>query len=197
MKTIGIFLFDSVEVLDFAGPFEVFAVGSELREYQKYKVITFSSNGLKIRAVNGLSVNPDFSMENLPTIDYLIIPGGDGTKQVIQEEIVLNKLNNLIKSSQWTMTVCSGSRILAKLGLLENRPFCTHHKVYESISLLSPTAIPYPQKRFIQSSERIYTAAGISAGIDLSFYLLEATFGKKLAIETAKYMEYINYPLSV
>ena len=69
--------------------------------------------------------------------------------------------------------------------------------VYESVSSISPTAIPYPKKRFIQSSERLYTAAGISAGIDLSFFLLEATFGKKLARETAKYMEYTNYPLPV
>jgi transcriptional regulator GlxA family with amidase domain len=197
MKTIGIFLFDNVEVLDFAGPFEVFSVGSELENYKNHKVITFSKDGMKIRAVNGLSVNPDYGIEDLPKIDFLVIPGGDGSKQVILEKPTMDGLEALLDRCEWTMTVCSGSRIPAKLGLLNGKPFCTHHLVYESISLISPTAISCPQKRFIQSSERLYTAAGISAGIDLSFFLLEATFGKKLAEETAKYMEYANYPLPI
>jgi transcriptional regulator GlxA family with amidase domain len=195
MKTIGIFLFDNVEVLDFAGPFEVFSVGSELGSYTTHKVITFSKDGTKIRAMNGLSVNPDFGIENLPKIDFLVIPGGDGSKQVIQQMETMKGLAALMDSCEWTMTVCSGSRIPAKVGLLDGKPFCTHHMVYKSISLISPTAIPCPQKRFIQSSDRLYTAAGISAGIDLSFFLLEATFGKNLAEETSKYMEYTNYPL--
>lgn len=195
MKIIGIFLFDNVEVLDFAGPFEVFSVGSELENYKNYKVITFSKDGKKVRAINGLSVNPDFEIKDLPEIDYLVIPGGDGTKQVIQDKDIMDRLDSLIKSSLWTMTVCSGSRVPAKLGLLDGNPFCTHHLVYESISLLSPSAIPHPEKRFIQSDNKLYTAAGISAGIDLSFFLLESTFGKKLAENTANYMEYTNYPL--
>jgi transcriptional regulator GlxA family with amidase domain len=197
MKTLGIFLFKNMEVLDFAGPFEVFSVASQIKEYQDYSVITFSEDGFKISAVNGLSVNPEFSIDNLPELDFLVIPGGDGTKQVVENQHVIKKLKDLIDLSKWTMTVCSGSRIPAKLGLLDGKPFCTHHLVYESISLISPTAISCPQKRFVQSDERLYTAAGISAGIDLSFFLLEATFGKKLAEETAKYMEYTNYPLPV
>jgi transcriptional regulator GlxA family with amidase domain len=197
MKTIGIFLFDNVEVLDFAGPFEVFSVGSELGNYKNHKVITFSKDGKKVRAVNGLSVNPDFGIEDLPEINFLVIPGGDGSKQVVLEKATMDGLMNLLDSCEWTMTVCSGSRIPAKLGLLNGKPFCTHHLVYESIAKISPNAIPCPQNRFVQSSERLYTAAGISAGIDLSFFLLEATFGKKLAEETAKYMEYTNYPLPV
>lgn len=94
------------------------------------------------------------------------------------------------------MTVCSGSRIPAKLGLLDFKPFCTHRTVYESIALLSPSAIPKPESRFVQSDSKLYTAAGISAGIDLSFFLLENTFGKELALETSHYMEYLSYPTS-
>lgn len=190
MKTLGIFLFKNVEVLDFAGPFEVFSVGSQIEGYKDYKVVTFSEDGLKISAVNGLSVNPDYSIDNLPQLDFLVIPGGDGTKQVIQNEQLMKNLKELIDLSKWTMTVCSGSRIPAKLGLLDKNPFCTHHSVYESISSICPSAIPHTDRRFIQSSEKLYTSAGITAGIDLSFYLLQNTFGKPLATATAKYMEY-------
>jgi len=196
MQTIGIFLFDQVEVLDFAGPFEVFSVGSQLENYKNFKVITFSKDGQAINAVNGLSVNPDFGIENVPKLDYLVIPGGDGSKRVIQNELSMTGLAKLIESSLWTMTVCSGSRILAKLNLLNGKPYCTHHEVYESIALLSPLAIPQPKSRFIQSDPKLFTAAGISAGIDLSFHLLASTFGNKLAEDTAKYMEYTNYPLT-
>ena len=196
MKTVGIFLFDQVEVLDFAGPFEVFSVASQLAKSIEFKVITFSANGSSITAVNGLSVNPAFGIADLPQIDYLIIPGGDGTKKVIAEPQLLEHLKSLIDHSEWAMTVCSGSRIPAKLGLLDSKPFCTHHSVYDSIAEINPSAIPKPQSRFVQSDLKLYTAAGISAGIDLSFFLLENTFGKELALETANYMEYLSYPTS-
>lgn len=196
MKTVGIFLFDNVEVLDFAGPYEVFSVGSQLSELKDFQVFTFSANGASIKAVNGLSINPEFGISNLPQIDYLVIPGGEGTKKVVAQEELLKKLERLIDYSEWTMTVCSGSRVLACLGLLDSRPFCTHNSVYSNISQISPSAIPRPDKRFIQSDSKLYTSAGISAGIDLAFYLLEKTFGKKLALETAQYMEYTNYPTS-
>lgn len=196
MKTVGIFLFDEVEVLDFAGPFEVFSVGSQFSDPKEFKVFTFSAEGASIKGVNGLSINPEFGISNLPQIDYLVIPGGEGSNKVVAQEELLKKLQGLIDYSEWTMTVCSGSRILACLGLLDSRPFCTHNSVYSNISEISPSAIPRPDKRYIQSDSKLYTSAGISAGIDLAFYLLEKTFGKKLALETAQYMEYTNYPAS-
>ena len=196
MKTVGIFLFDEVEVLDFAGPYEVFSVGSQLSEQKEFKVFTFSADGASINAVNGLSINPEFGISNLPQIDYLVIPGGEGSKKVVAQEELLKQLQGLIDYSEWTMTVCSGSRILACLGLLDSKPFCTHHSVYSNISQISPSAIPMKDKRFVQSDAKLYTAAGISAGIDLAFYLLEETFGKKNALKTAEYMEYTNYPIS-
>lgn len=196
MKTIGIFLFDNVEVLDFAGPFEVFSVGSQFSDSKEFKVVTFSFDGKSIIAVNGLSINPGFGISNLPQIDFLVIPGGEGSKKVVAQEELLKQLHGLIDHCEWTMTVCSGSRILACLGLLDSKPYCTHNSVYSNILQISPSAIPRPDKRYIQSDSKLYTSAGISAGIDLAFYLLEKTFGKELALETAQYMEYTNYPNS-
>jgi transcriptional regulator GlxA family with amidase domain len=196
MKTIGIFLFDNIEVLDFAGPYEVFSVGSQFSDPKEFNVFTFSADGASIKAVNGLSINPEFGISNLPQIDYLVIPGGEGSKKVVAQEELLKQLKGLIDYSEWTMTVCSGSRVLACLGLLNSKPFCTHNSVYSNISQISPTAIPRPDKRYIKSDSKLYTSAGISAGIDLAFYLLEKTFGEKLALETAQYMEYTNYPAS-
>ena len=193
MKNLGIFLFDEVEVLDFAGPFEVFSVSSELREYQHLNVFTFGTSMKMIRTVNGLKVQPDFDLNSIPEINYLVIPGGDGTKKVIQNEYLLGQLSRLIKRSDWTMSVCSGSRILGKMGFLNQKPYCTHQLVFDSMQEIVPDGHPQFGKRFVQSDEKIWTAAGISAGIDLALHLCELTFGGELALETAQYMEYLPY----
>ena len=193
MKQLGILIFDDVEVLDFAGPFEVFSVANQLSGYKLLEVYTFSQTTLPIRARNGLQVVPDHSINSLPPLDYLVLPGGDGTKKIVQNGSFIEEIKQQVLSSEWTMSVCSGSRILGKAGFLEHKPYCTHHELYESIQEMVPSALPQPDLRFIQTNDRIWTAAGISAGIDLALHLTEVTFGKELALATAKYMEYTPY----
>ena len=193
MKQLGILIFDDVEVLDFAGPFEVFSVANQLSGYTLLEVHTFSQTTLPIRARNGLQVVPDHSISSLPTLDYVVLPGGDGTKKVVQNTSIIEEIKKRVLSSEWTMTVCSGSRILGKAGFLEQNPYCTHHEAYESIQELVPSALPQPDLRYIQTDDRLWTAAGISAGIDLALHLTEVTFGKELALATAIYMEYTPY----
>ena len=194
MKQLGILIFEDVEVLDFAGPFEVFSVANQLADYQILEVHTVAFNKEVIRAKNGLQVLPDKSLDQLDRLDYLVLPGGDGSKKVIQNQPLMASLQNLVSQTEWTMSVCSGSRILGKLSLLDQKPYCTHREVFESMASLVPSGIPKPEHRFIQSDTRIWTAAGISAGIDLALHLVELTFGKELALATATYMEYTSNP---
>lgn len=194
MKQLGILIFDDVEVLDFAGPFEVFSVANQLADYKILEVLTVALNKAVIRAKNGLQVLPDKSLDQLNRLDYLVLPGGDGSKKVIQNQPLMATLQSLVSQAEWTMSVCSGSRILGKSGFLDQKPYCTHHEVFDSMASLVPNGIPKPEHRFIQSDSRIWTAAGISAGIDLALHLVELTFGKELALATATYMEYTPYP---
>ena len=193
MRKLGIFIFEEVEVLDFAGPFEVFSVASQLSDYKLMEVFTFGATDSLIRTVNGLQVNPDYGISNLAGLDFLVLPGGDGNKKVIKNADLLADLQSLIHHSTWTMSVCSGSRILGKTGFLNEKPYCTHHEVYESMAEIVPSGLPKPDLRFVQSDAKIWTAAGISAGIDLALHLIEKTFSQELALKTAKYMEYIPY----
>lgn len=192
MKNLGIFAFDDMEVLDFAGPFEVFSVANQLSSYKLLKIRVASADKKTIIAKNGLTIKTDFRLEDLENLDFLVIPGGDGTKKVIQRKEVLNHIKKLTSQSTWTMSVCSGSRILGKTGFLDHKPYCTHHEVFDSMREIVPSGVPQRDLRFAQSDQRIWTAAGISAGIDLALHLTELTFGKELAIKTAQYMEY--YP---
>jgi len=190
-KTVGIFIFDNAEVLDFAGPFEVFSVTSELNNFELFDVFTVAKTKKVITAVNGLSVNPKYDFNNCPKIDILILAGGDGTNQAIKDEQIINWISNTDKQTEITMSICSGSRFLAKIGALDNNPYCTHHQVYDDMEKLVPTGTPIKNKRFVQSNNKTFTSGGISAGIDLSFHIVEKIHGKKIVEKTAKYMEYI------
>jgi transcriptional regulator GlxA family with amidase domain len=189
MMNVGIFLFNDVELLDFAGPYEVFSVTSELNDYQLFKVFTISQDGKEIKTVNGLKILPDFSFGNHPDIDVFIIPGGVGTKLEMSKPAVLKWIHQNYQTSQLTFSVCSGARILGKLGLLDDLECITHHEVIPDLQEIAPRAIINRQKRFIDNG-RILTSAGISAGIDLSLYVVEKIYGMQVKNKTIVYMEY-------
>ncbi|HAI74954.1 MAG TPA: AraC family transcriptional regulator [Microscillaceae bacterium] len=186
---VGIFIFDNAEVLDFAGPFEVFSVCSELYNYELFDVFTVAKSLVPISAVNGLSVNPRHSFADAPPIDILIIAGGVGTRKQILEADTLHWIKEVHQSTLFTASICSGAMILGAVHLLDNHPYCTHKDVYEDMRLLVPTGLPAPEKRFVQTG-KIFTSAGISAGIDLSFHILTLLHGQAIAQATAQYMEY-------
>ncbi|WP_299533528.1 DJ-1/PfpI family protein [Ulvibacterium sp.] len=188
-RNIGILIFDHAEVLDFAGPFEVFSVTSELNNFEPFDVFTVGESLESISAVNGLSVNPKYDFKNCPTIDILIIAGGSGTRKLMKNNAVLNWISQVYQKTELTLSICSGSRLLGVLGLLDDKPYCTHHQVYEHMQELVPTGDPQQEKRFV-STGNIYTSGGISAGIDLSFHIVAKLLGEESANRTATYMEY-------
>lgn len=188
-RNIGILIFNEAEVLDFAGPFEVFSVASEVHNFELFDVFTIAKSKAAISAVNGLSVNPDYTFEDHPPVDILIIAGGSGTRPLLDDQDTLDWVDNMNQSTEITMSICSGARLLAKLGLLDGKPYCTHHQVYDHLKELVPTGLPQQDKRFV-NAVKIYTSGGISAGIDLSFHIVKELHGKEVVRATADYMEY-------
>ena len=188
-KNVAILIYDDAEVLDFSGPFEVFSVASQLQDHSLFNVFTIAKTQTPISAVNGLSVIPKYDFKNCPKIDILIISGGQGSNLLIEDTELLNWVSGIHQSTELTVSICSGSRVLGILGLLNNQPYCTHYEVYEDMERMVPTGIPKKNKRFTNCG-KIYTSGGISAGIDLSFHIVEKIHGKKVADRTAGYMEY-------
>lgn len=188
-QNVAILLYDDVEVLDFAGPFEVLSVTSQLNNYELFDVFTVAQTMEPVTAINGLSVNPTYDFVHCPPVHILIIPGGDGSNQAILNQSLLTWVNEVHPGTAWTLSVCSGSRILGVLGILDGQPYCTHHEVFKSMAKITPSGLPQPDKRFVQAG-KVFTSGGISAGIDLSFHLVEMLHGKEVADKTARYMEY-------
>ena len=142
-----------------------------------------------IIAVNGLSVNAKYNFKNGPAIDILIISGGAGTRNQMKDTETINWIEKIHKKTLITANICSGARLLGVLGLLNNQQYCTHHEVYDHMLEIVPSGFPQKSKRFV-SFDKIYTSGGISAGIDLSFHIIETLHGKNIAQKTADYMEY-------
>ncbi|MFT6810922.1 MAG: transcriptional regulator GlxA family with amidase domain [Saprospiraceae bacterium] len=189
MRTIGILLFDEVEILDFAGPYEVFSIARDLSGIALFDVKTISVQKSTIHARNGLSINTDYNFSNCPSFDILVIPGGFGTRPLLNDREVMEWIEAQYKKVEIVMTVCTGSLLIGKLGLLDHLPYCTHHKAYNEMKKIAPTAIPQKERRYIQTG-KIFSSGGISAGIDLAFHLLEQLHSKTIAMRTAEYMEY-------
>lgn len=189
MKNVGIYLFNKVELLDFAGPYEVFSSAALLDERKPFKVFTISEDGGAIRSVNGLIVIPDYSFNNHPKIDILVVPGGEGTKNEIKKKRVMEWIDKTQASAEIMATVCSGARIPAVLGLLDGLEATTHHSVIDDIKKLAPNVTINHTKRFIDNG-KIMTAGGISAGIDLSLYIVKKLLGEQAVSKVEEYMEY-------
>lgn len=190
MKNVGILLFDNVEVLDFAGPFEVFSVTGQRDGDGYFKVFTISENDV-VEAVNGLKVMSDYRLDNHPEIDILVVPGGYGARAAIKNDKLLGWVKNISKKSEYTLSVCTGSLILAQAGLLKNLEATTHFTCYDLLEELDNTLI-LKKERFVDNG-RIITSAGVSAGIDASLYLIQEIYGEDISKETAKYIEYPYY----
>jgi transcriptional regulator GlxA family with amidase domain len=189
IRKVAILLFDQVEVLDFAGPFEVFSVASLIHDNSLFEVATFAKSKFPVLAVNGLSVNPKLSLHEALDADILIIPGGVGIRQVILDEEMVNFLLKMHGTASLIFSVCSGAMLLAKAGLLAGKSYCTHHLVYPEMEKMVKDGFPQKHLRFT-TSEKIVTAAGISAGIDASLHIVKSLCGESVSRATAKYMEY-------
>ncbi|WP_352259097.1 DJ-1/PfpI family protein [Psychrobacter sp. TB55-MNA-CIBAN-0194] len=126
-RTVGILLFNEVEVLDFAGPFEVFSLAENADNNKYFDVITIAENQAPISARNGLQVIPDYNFTNHPDIDVLIIPGGYGAEKIeIHNKVVIDWIKTQENLAELTLSVCTGALLLAEAGLLAGRSATTH-----------------------------------------------------------------------
>jgi transcriptional regulator GlxA family with amidase domain len=188
-RNVAILLFDEVEVLDFAGPFEVFAVTDELSGYQSFNVYTVAENPATIRARNGLKLLADHTGESAPQPHVLIVPGGFGTRALLKRPSIIEWIRTRAKRAEIVASVCTGALVLAKAGLLDGLDVTTHAENLEDLRALAPTARVHGNRRF-HDHGHIATAAGISAGIDFSLHLVARLHDVATAEATARYMEY-------
>ena len=193
---VGIFIFDEVEVLDFAGPFEVFSrtrllKGAESRrsnDSAPFNPFTVSIDKKSLTATGGLKIIADYTFNNFPKIDILIVPGGYGTRTLLNNEILLKWIKPVSDKANITASVCTGSLLLAKAGLLEGKRATTHWGAIEALKSISKDIHVISDRRVV--NDEIITSAGVSSGIDMAFMIVENLYGEQVASDTSKYIEF-------
>jgi transcriptional regulator GlxA family with amidase domain len=189
-QQVGILLFNEVEVLDFAGPFEVFSLATTMDKKKLFNVSTISETGQIVSARNGLKVMPDLKISDNYNFDILIVPGGYGAEEI---EIKNTALLNWIKAQAQTVSilasVCTGALLLAECGLLDNKRATTHWMDLDRLEKDYPNVSVVRGVKYVDEGN-IITAGGISAGINMSFHILKKLHGAEIARYTAKRMEY-------
>jgi transcriptional regulator GlxA family with amidase domain len=193
---VGILVFDRVEVLDFAGPFEVFSrvrltPGIDSRRSEEsapFSVFTVAASRASIRTTGGLEVVPQHSFAEAPRIDLLVVPGGFGTRALLDDREVLDWIRDTAARSRLVTSVCTGSLLLAKAGLLQGRRATTHWGALDLLESLDAGVVVERELRVVDDG--VVTSAGVASGIDMSFVIVEKLFGRAVADETARYIEY-------
>lgn len=182
-------MFDDVEVLEFSGPYEVFAVANRLEEQELFKLLTVSYSGKPLRATGGLHITPDYAMHECPDLDVIIVPGGDGSKEVTQIEEALNWVVHRAEQAEKVMSVCAGALILAKGGLLDELESTTHHRRWRTLEQLAPKTAVIREARYVDTG-RIITTGGVASGIDGALQMLHEMHGEDICHAVATFMEY-------
>jgi len=193
-RNVAIYIFDQVEVLDFAGPFEVFSTASRVYsrlhpEAEKpFDVFTIAAQMGIVTARGGLIVEPKFQISDHPAIDVLLVPGGV-IEEELEREAVIGWIQSIAQSSVVTASVCTGAFLLAKAGLLSGKNAITHWEDVDTFETMFPDIQVDRAARWVDEG-RVVTSAGISAGIDMSLYVVSRLEGIHLARLTARQMEY-------
>ena len=190
---IGIHVFDQVEVLDFAGPYEVFTTAARVHGRSHpgaplFEVGTIAASREAVRARAGLPVLPDFTFDDHPPLGVLIIPGGVVTAELARPEVIA-WIAQQAGRVQILASVCTGAFLLAQAGVLAGRAVTTHWEDIADLRVLFPALDVREGLRWVDEGG-VVSSAGISAGIDMSLHLVERLAGRALAERTARQLEF-------
>ena len=191
--TVGIVIFDQVEVLDVAGPFEAFSVTRlneerRLEQSSPFRILLVSERKGQVSAIGGLRFTPDVTIDDCPALDLLIVPGGWGTRKEVKNDTLLRWIADRAAKTRLTASVCTGSSPLGKAGLLDRREATTHWRAFDFLRDAAPTAL-IRQDVLFTLDDPIFTSAGVSAGIDLALRIVSHFFGARIGQATARQME--------
>jgi transcriptional regulator GlxA family with amidase domain len=193
-KQTAIVVFKDIEVLDFTGPFEVFAVtrlneSKRREEPSPFNVFLVAETKDPVVTAGGMKVLPAYDLDDCPPLDILVVPGGWGTRKEMDNERLLGWIAERAKEVETLASVCTGALLLGKAGLLDGRRATTHWRSLDWMQELFPETQVERRLHFVEDGT-LFTSAGISAGIDMTLKIVARYFGDVIARATARQMEY-------
>jgi len=180
---VNVLLFSDFETLDAFGPVEV------LGRIEKCRLRFVSTNGGIVKSSQGVAILTE-TLENVDFSGILLVPGGQGTRQLINDSSFIEKLSDIALKSQYCLTVCTGSALLAKTNLLNGRKVTSNKRAFEWVKSVNTDVKWISHARWVVDG-KFYTSSGVSAGIDMALGFISDRFGIKKATELAQSIEYI------
>jgi len=187
-RNVAILIFENVEPLDFAGPFEVFISGSN--RGKDFQVYTVAENIRPVKALGNLSINPTYTLNTCPKLDILIVPGGPGSREEMHNETITKWISEVSNEIEILLSVCTGALILAKTNLLDGLKVTTNRSAINELREIVPDTTEIVEEVRYVDNGQIVLSAGVSAGMDAALYVLGKLLGEDRAINTANIMEY-------
>lgn len=178
---VAIFIHDGVELLDFAGPGEVFSAAG-------FSVFTVAPTDNIVTSQGFVRITPQYSIQNCPQPDIIVLPGG-ATNIPMENPQVIAWLKKAVPGTIVTLSVCTGAGLLSKAGFLDGKTATTFHNYIDELQEITPRAKVVRDTRFVDNG-MIITTAGVSAGIDGALHVVEKLQGNHAARNVATYMEY-------
>lgn len=189
---IAYLVFDKMNILDFAGPREVFNEAARALELENspdtLKFYTIGYPSKNITTVDGTQITADYLLSEAPAPDVLILPGGD-IRTVVQAAEVIDWIKDNALKNKTIMSVCTGAYLIAQTGVLDGKSATTHHFAFDDFKKTFPKINLREDMRFVDEGN-ITTTAGVSAGIDGALHLTIRMYGKTIAEKAARAMEY-------
>ncbi|WP_222130024.1 DJ-1/PfpI family protein [Bordetella genomosp. 13] len=181
---VGMVVFEGFELLDVFGPLEMFGM---LRD--RVRIVMLADHAGQAASSGGPAVVVDHTFADAPALDVLIVPGGMGTRREVDNPSFIAAIRQLAQRTPHVASVCTGSAVLAKTGLLDGHQATTNKRAYQWATSQGPDVRWVRQARWVEDG-KYFTSSGVSAGIDMSLALIERLFGKEAALQVAHGAEY-------
>ena len=189
--TVGILFFEGTEELDAIGPWEVFTMASKERD--DIAVVSISEHGGTVTCNKGMRIVMDHSIADAPKLDVLLVPGGMGTRTEVDNPALLSWIAEVAKGCQWVTSVCTGSLLLAEAGPAAGKRITTHWGAIEMVRKRGKAGEVLENVRYVRDGN-VVSSAGVSAGIDMSLWLIGEMYEPAFARKVQRNMEYDPAP---
>ena len=194
IRRVAVALFEGFTVLDVYGPVQAFAscrvVQPDGKRRPFFEIFTMARESGQIKTGEGPATWAEWSFEKAPDYDILLIPGGFGSRAAVADQPFLERLAQASRRARITTTVCTGSALLARTGLLDGRPATSNKIAWDWVTQQGPRVLWKRKARWVDDGD-VLTSSGVSAGIDMALSLIARLHGREMALTSARNMEYV------
>jgi transcriptional regulator GlxA family with amidase domain len=194
VRRVAVVLFDGFTVLDVYGPVQAFASTRIPRPdgspHRLFEIVTVAEKAGPIKSGEGPTTQADFAFADAPPHEILLVPGGFGIRQAVSNAPLLLALTAASRKAAVTATVCSGSALLARTGLMDNRPATSNKVAWDWVVQQGPRVRWQRRARWVDDGDLV-TSSGVSAGVDMALAVVARLHGVEMARQAARFMEYV------